>query len=133
MYEIKKNIKISISTEKNFGYTFSVIFLLISILMYFKEIQGFLILFFLSFVLFLITVIYSRLLRLPNQYWNKFGMILGNVISFFVLFVIFFSIGTLTSIFLKLFKKDSLNLNFDKKIKSYWETRKKQTSMRDQF
>ncbi len=133
MYEIKKNIKISISTEKNFGYTFSVIFLLISILMYFKEIQGFLILFFLSFVLFLITVIYSRLLRLPNQYWNKFGMILGNVVSFFVLFVIFFSIGTLTSIFLKLFKKDSLNLNFDKKIKSYWETRKKQTSMRDQF
>ena len=133
MYEIKKNIKVSISTEKNFGYTFSVIFFLISILMYFKEIQGFLILFFLSFVLFLITVIYSRLLRLPNQYWNKFGMILGNVVSFFVLFVIFFSIGTLTSIFLKLFKKDSLNLNFDKKIKSYWETRKKQTSMRDQF
>ena len=118
MYEIKKNIKVSISTEKNFGYTFSVIFFLISILMYFKEIQGFLILFFLSFVLFLITVIYSRLLRLPNQYWNKFGMILGNVVSFFVLFVIFFSIGTLTSIFLKLFKKDSLNLNFDKKIKS---------------
>ena len=61
--------------------------------MYFKEIQGFLILFFLSFVLFLITVIYSRLLRLPNQYWNKFGMILGNVVSFFVLFVIFFRLG----------------------------------------
>lgn len=133
MNEIKRNIKIAISSEKNFGYTFSFIFFLVSVYAYFKSIKISLLFIFLTVFILVPTLFKPKLLKWPNLIWNKFGFFLGNVLSYIVMFVIFFSIGTLTSIFLKFFKKDSLNLNFDKKIKSYWESRKKQTSLRDQY
>ena len=133
MSDIKKNIKIEISSEKNFGITFSIIFFLISTYCYFNKSHFIYLFLFLSLLFLLTSLIHPSILKIPNFIWFKFGNFLGHIISFFIMFIIFFSIGSLTSLFLKITKKDPLNRNFKKNMETYWLKREKQTSLKNQF
>tara|TARA_B100000989_G_scaffold141061_1_gene104972 strand:- start:2545 stop:2946 length:402 start_codon:yes stop_codon:yes gene_type:complete len=133
MSDLKKNITIPVGTEKNFGYTFSLIFFLISIYAYFYNERFFLFSITIALTFFLVTCFASNYLKIPNILWYKLGLFLGHIVSFFIMFIIFYSIGTLTSIYLKVVRKDPLNKHFDKNKTTYWDTKKKQTSLKNQF
>jgi len=66
--------------------------------------------------------------------WMKFGEFMGGVISKIVLFILYFTLFTPISLFLKLIGKDLLNKKIDKSQESYWIKRESQPeSMQNQF
>ena len=133
MSDIKKNIDIAVSSEKNFGITFAIIFLLLSLYFFFKNFTFFFFTISISSILLIISFSFPRVLRIPNILWFKFGKLLGFVVSYIIMFILFYSIGVLTSLYLKISNKDPLNRKFSKNIDSYWLKKQKQTSLKDQF
>ena len=133
MTEIKDNIEVRIGSEKNFGYFFFTLFLLISI---YPIIKGEKILvwslicsgFFLASAIFL-----PSLLKTPNYYWAKFGILLGKIISPFVMLIIYILGIAPVSVFLKIIRKDILKNNYDESLDTYWIKKDRMESMRNQF
>ena len=75
----------------------------------------------------------SRILTPFNYAWINFGLFLSKFFSPIIMGIIFFLVITPIGLFMKIFKKDLLNLKFNK-TNSYWVHRKKQkTQMKDQF
>jgi large-conductance mechanosensitive channel len=75
----------------------------------------------------------SNLLTPLNNFWFKFGILLGKVISPFIMGTIFFIIVTPIGIIMKILKKDLLNLKFNNK-KTYWiEKNGPKSKMKNQF
>ena len=63
----------------------------------------------------------------------KFGIFLGKIVSPLVMGVIFFCVVTPIAIVMQIFKKDLLNLKFNKN-NSYWiEKNKIKSKMKNQF
>ena len=119
---IEENIKLP--SDKKFGYTFSVIFTLISIyFLYISSFFPFVIFLCFSVSFLLITLIKSSYLYYLNKMWFKFGIYIGRFVSPVVIGIIFFALITPISILSKIFKRDELNLrrNIDKN--SYWKIR----------
>jgi len=85
-----------------------------------------------SLVFLIITIIKPNLFTLLNKLWIKFGILLGKIISPFVMGLVFFFVVTPIGILMKLLKKDVMGLK--KGASSYWITRKdKFQSMKRQF
>ena len=61
----------------------------------------------------------SKLLNPLNKIWFKLGLLLGKIISPIVMGIIFFLVVTPIALFMRLLKKDLLNLKFNKN-NSYW-------------
>lgn len=125
-------------SNKNFGYTFFLIFLLIEVVRYyfFREFNFFSYIFLaLSLIFLILTIFFSNSLSLLNKIWFKIAILIGRVtnpiILFFLYFVLFFPVG----IILKILKYDALQLNFNKK--SFWnvvnEKKFNGNSLEDQF
>tara|TARA_B100001964_G_C13893505_1_gene448305 strand:- start:86 stop:490 length:405 start_codon:yes stop_codon:yes gene_type:complete len=134
MSEIKSFIKIKINSEKSFGLTFSIIFLIFSIYFFFNESFLSYILFVFSLFFFLASFFFNKLLILPNKIWFKFGEYLGLIISPIIMGLIFFIIITPIGIVVQYFVKTTTYTKLDKSIKSYWIERKTSPkSMKEQF
>ena len=124
---------IKISSNKSFGIVFFIFFLLISLypLKNSEEIRIWSLL--ISIIFLILGLLNSRLLTPLNKLWFKFGILLGKIISPFFLGVIFFFVVTPTGFLMKMFKKDILNLKFNKN-KTYWiENKETKSNMKNQF
>ena len=120
-------------SNKNFGLTFFIVFLIISFwpLMHNEQIRIW------SLVIALIFLILgmsnSKILTSLNTIWFKFGLILGKIVSPIVMGIIFFLIVTPISIIMRILGKDLLNLKYNNR-KSYWiEKRGPKSKMKNQF
>ena len=120
-------------SNKNFGLTFFIVFLIISFwpLMHNDQIRIW------SLVIALIFLILgmsnSKILTSLNTIWFKFGLILGKIVSPIVMGIIFFLIVTPISIIMRILGKDLLNLKYNNQ-KSYWiEKRDPKSKMKNQF
>ena len=120
-------------SNKNFGLTFFIVFLIISFwpLMHNEQIRIW------SLVIALIFLILgmsnSKILTPLNTIWFKFGLILGRIVSPIVMGIIFFLIVTPISIIMRILGKDLLNLKYNNH-KSYWiEKRGPKSKMKNQF
>ena len=129
------SIKDNLPTNKNFGLVFCFIFLLIFLEPVIRDAQlrywsmG------VSLVFLVLGLSNSRLLNPFNKIWYKFGIFLGKIVSPIVMGLVFFFVVTPTSLFLKLFNKDILNIKKKKNNStSYWiEKSEKRSSMKNQF
>tara|TARA_Y100000590_G_C15518356_1_gene938318 strand:- start:536 stop:859 length:324 start_codon:yes stop_codon:yes gene_type:complete len=85
-------------------------------------------------IIFLVLGIFNSKILYPlNKVWFKFGIILGNIISPFVMGIIFFFVVTPTSIIMKLLGKDLINLKKNNK-KTYWiQKNNKKSKMKNQY
>ena len=123
MSSIDQNIKLP--SNQKFGYFFTLVFTIIAIYFYFKEIN---ILFYTSGVisvfLFLITSFRANILKPLNKLWMKFGLILGKIINPIVMGIIYFFIFSPIGILMRLFGRDELGLRLKNK-KTYWIKRNK--------
>ena len=131
---IDKNL---MPSNKKFGYSFFVIFIII--FFYFFIFQSYLFSYFFLFLatLTLITAIFfSSYLKIFNYLWFMFGILLGKIVSPIVLGLIFFVIFTPVSLFLKIIKRDELQLKKNND-KSYWKIREEKkfdpNSFKNQF
>lgn len=132
----KLDYNIKLPSNQKFGYFFTLVFIIISIYFYFKEIN---ILFYISaiisIVFFLITSFRANILKPLNKLWMKFGLILGKIINPIIMGVIYFFIFSPIGILIRLFGRDELGLRLKNK-KTYWIKRNKElqtNSFKKQF
>ena len=106
-------------TNKNFGLTFFLVFLIVSIwpLLYNEQIRIWSLI--VGIIFLCLGLLNSKILTPLNVIWFKFGIILGKIVSPIVMGIIFFFIVTPISIIMKIFGKDLLSLKYNKQ-KSYW-------------
>jgi len=124
--------KKSFSKEKSFGYTFSVLFFLLSLYPSFKleDINFYFFVF--SFLLLLIVLLAPGWLSLPTNIWFKFGKLLSTITSPVIMFIIFFFVIMPISLIFKIFKKNLLLKAHEED--SYWSERDSSgTDMKQQF
>ena len=129
-----KNSKIKISSNRSFGLVFFAFFLIVSFwpLLHENEIRIWSLI--TSLIFLILGILNSSLLTPFNLLWFKFGIFLGSIVAPIVMLIVFFLIVTPTGILLKIFKKDLLNLKYDKKKETYWLNRDKPVgTMKRQF
>jgi hypothetical protein len=120
-------------TNKNFGVTFGIIFLIISTYFFIKleELNEYLLI--ISILFFLGAITNSKLLNPLNKFWYKFGIFLSKIISPLTMGIIYFAVVTPTGLIMKALKVNLLNLKKDDK-ETYWVNRKKKgTNFKKQF
>ena len=126
--------KIKISTNRNFGITFFVVFIIVGLWPLLDgenvRIWSFLIALFFLFL----GLLNSKILTPLNIIWFKFGLFLGSIFAPIAMGIVFFIVVTPIGLFMRLLGKDLLNKKFNKNIKSYWINRGKISgTMKNQF
>ena len=127
------NNEIKIGSNRGFGLVFFIVFFIIAVfpLKSGGDLRYWSIL--ISLIFLILGLINSNILSPLNKVWFKFGILLGKIISPIVMGLIFFVVITPTSLLLKLFKKDTLNLKGGNK-KTYWiEKNDYKSKMKNQF
>ena len=125
--------KIIIGSNKSFGIVFFIVFFVIGLYPLLDDNNIRIWSLVISFIFLFLGIINSKLLSPLNRIWFKFGILLGKIFSPFIMGVIFFVVVTPIGIFMRILKKDLLNLEFNKK-KSYWiEKKGPKSKMKNQF
>ncbi len=107
------------NSNRSFGIVFSIVFLIIAFypLINNDDIRKWSLI--ISIIFLVLGYFKSGILTPLNSLWYKFGIFLGKIVSPIVLGMIYFFIVTPTSILMRVFKKDLLNLKFSNN-NSYW-------------
>lgn len=109
--------------SKNFGYTFSIIFLLIFLYFFFNGVLNYAYLL-ISLFLTLVTILKPRFLGPLSFYWDKFGLLVGRFATPLILCLVYITTIIPTKIVLQIFFIDLLKKKKNVKVKSYWIKRK---------
>tara|TARA_B100001173_G_C15823085_1_gene477108 strand:+ start:122 stop:499 length:378 start_codon:yes stop_codon:yes gene_type:complete len=123
----------NISSNRNFGIVFFLVFLLISI---WPIIDGHSLRIWsliISFTFLFLGLINSKMLSPLNLLWIKLGEILGRIVAPLVMGIIYFIVVTPIGLFMRFIGKDILGKKF-LNTQSYWIKREKNIgSMKRQF
>jgi|TARA_B100001964_G_scaffold196009_1_gene220362 hypothetical protein len=128
------NSKIKISSNRNFGLVFFVVFLIVALwpLKYEEDFRLWSLT--LSIIFFILGIINSKLLTPLKKLWFKFGILLGSIVSPIVMGIVYFLVVTPTGVFMRFLRKDLLKTSKIKNTYTYWIKRDKQkNTMRKQF
>ncbi|MBT8438671.1 MAG: hypothetical protein KJO91_03010 [Gammaproteobacteria bacterium] len=128
------SIKIDRSSERSFGIVFSVIFILFGL--YRLWVTGDVLWWVFAAAIALLTVTFTKptLLKKPNYWWFKFGMLLGSIIAPIVMGLVYITTLVPMGLFIRLSGKDILNLKLDRNSDSYWIKRESPPQpMKNQF
>ena len=124
---------IKISSNKNFGIVFFVVFLIIAIYPLIKGHEMRLWSILLSIIFLVLGLLNSKLLSPLNKFWFKFGIFLGNIISPIIMGIIFYLVVTPIGLTMRLLGKDILKLKFHND-NSYWIKKSgPKSKMKNQF
>tara|TARA_B100000123_G_scaffold142549_1_gene105341 strand:- start:28 stop:411 length:384 start_codon:yes stop_codon:yes gene_type:complete len=125
--------EVKLSSNRSFGVVFFIVFLLIGLYPLLKGNDLRIWSLIISFIFLALGLINSKILTPLNRLWFKFGLLLGKFISPIIMGIIFFIVVTPIGIIMRLFKKDLLNLKFNKK-ETYWIDKKgPKSKMKNQF
>ena len=111
--------EIKISSNRSFGIVFFIFFLIVALYPLFNNEDLKLWSLIISLAFLILALTNSEILTPLNKIWFKIGIILGKIVSPFVMGIIFFLVVTPTGLIMKLFGKDLLNLKYNSK-NSYW-------------
>ena len=124
---------VKIGSNRSFGIVFFIVFLLIALYPLLKGNDLRIWSLIISFIFLILGLINSKLLVPLNRLWFKFGLLLGKFISPLIMGIIFFLVVTPIGIGMRLFKKDLLNLKYNKK-ETYWiDKTGPKSKMKNQF
>ena len=124
---------IKISSNRNFGIVFFIVFLLIALYPLLKGNDLRIWSLVISFIFLALGLVNSKILTPLNRLWFKFGLLLGRFISPLIMGIIFFIVVTPIGIIMRLLKKDLLNLKYNKK-ETYWIDKSgPKSKMKNQF
>ena len=125
--------EINQSSNKNFGIVFFIFFFVIGLypLLNGQNVRIWSIIISVTFLI--LGLLNSKFLTPINKLWFKFGLLLGKIVSPFIMGLIFFFVVTPIGLLMRILKKDLLNLKFNKKS-SYWiEKKGPHSKMKNQF
>ena len=122
-----------VSSNRNFGIVFFLVFLLISIWPIIDGNSLRIWSLIISFTFLFLGLLNSKILSPLNLLWIKFGEILGKIIAPLVMGIIYFIVITPIGLFMRFIGKDILGKKF-LNTQSYWIKREKNiSSMKRQF
>jgi len=125
--------EIKISSNRSFGIVFFIFFLIVALYPLFNNEDLKLWSLIISIIFLILGLLNSKVLTPLNRIWFKFGIILGKIVSPFVMGIIYFLIVTPIGLIMRLFRKDLLNLKYDNK-NTYWiEKTGPKSKMKNQF
>ena len=134
---IYREYEVSVSSERAFGICFAGIFVLVGV---FPSLSGGRIhfgWFILGGLLFLVALIFPRLLIPFNRIWIRIGFLLHKIFSPLGMGFIFFGVLAPIGKIMQILKKTTLKLEFEKESKTYWVPRQspgpRPEKMRRQF
>ena len=125
---------IKASSIKSFGIVFFLVFLIIALypLLNNHSIRAWSLI--VGFIFLILGILKSPVLKPLNLIWFKFGLFLGKFIAPIVMGIVYFAIVFPTFLLLTLFKKNYLNIKYNRNMNSYWISIKdKSNTMKDQF
>ena len=126
-----QNIKIS--SNRSFGIVFFFVFLIIALYPIINSGELRLWSLLISIIFLILGLINSKILTPLNKIWFKFGLLLGKIISPIIMGIIFFCVVTPIGLFMRLLKKDILNLKFSN-LNTYWIKKEgPKSKMKNQF
>ena len=128
------NSKIKISSNRNFGLVFFVVFLIVALwpLKHDEDIRLWSLV--LSIIFFILGILNSKLLTPLNKLWSKFGIFLGVIVSPIIMGIVYFLVVTPTGVLVRLLGKDLLKMDRTKSTSTYWIKREKiDSTMKKQF
>ena len=131
---MNSNSKIKISTNRNFGLVFFLVFLIVALwpLKYEEDVRLWSLS--LSIIFFILGILNSKLLTPLNKLWFKFGIFLGSIVSPVVMGLVYFLVVVPVGMFMRLLGKDLLKQNKIENASTYWiERDKQQSTMKKQF
>ena len=116
---MRQNKEIKLPSNRSFGIVFFTVFLIVCLypLVNSESIRVWSLI--ISIIFLVLGLLNSKILAPLNKLWFKFGILLGKIVSPFVMGMIFFLVVTPIGLIMRLFAKDVLNLKFNKN-KSYW-------------
>ena len=121
------------SSNKSFGIVFASVFLIISLYPLLNNENLIAWSLIVSLIFLILGILNSSLLTPLNKIWFKLGILLGKFFSPLIMGTIFFFVVTPIGIFMRILRKDLLNLKFNKSS-SYWIKKEDpKSSMRNQF
>ena len=124
---------VKISSNRNFGIVFFIVFLLISVYPLINNDSIRIWSLVVSLIFLVLSIINSNLLLPLNKLWFKFGIFLGKIISPIIMGIIFFLVVTPIGLIMRLIGKDVLNLKYND-YRSYWiEKTGPKSKMKNQF
>jgi hypothetical protein len=123
-----------IKIAKDFGKVFSIIFLLISVYLFYKESYFFSKIFFSTSIIFFIIFLVRPIMFFSIAIiWRNFGYLIGGFITPIILRLFYFVIFAPFSLIVKIFHRDILDLKTKNK-KTFWKKRKNNiNTMNKQF
>ena len=125
--------KIKIGSNRSFGIVFFILFLLIALypMINSEGIRMWSII--VSLIFLVLGLLDSKILTPLNKIWFKFGMLLGRIISPFIMGIIFFLVVTPIGLIMRILGKDLVNLKYNNN-KTYWiEKKGPKSKMKNQF
>ena len=128
-----KDTEVKIGSNRSFGIVFFIVFVIIALYPLINEATIRTWSLVLSLIFLVLGLLNSKVLTPLNKIWFKFGLFLGGIISPIIMGVIFFLIVTPIGIFMRVLKKDLLNLKYNNN-KSYWIQKSgPKSKMKNQF
>ncbi len=130
---MKVNTK-NVNSNRSFGIVFFFVFLIIGLWPTFNGLE----IRFWSIILsiiFLFLGLKNSIILFPlNVLWFKFGILLGRTIAPLIMGIIYFLVVFPTFLFLRIFKKNYLDIKYEKSKYTYWKNVENYKSkMKDQF
>ena len=122
------------SSIRSFGIVFFLVFLIIAFYPLLNDHSIRIWSLIIGFIFLFLGIVKSPILKPLNFIWFKFGLFLGKFIAPIVMGIVYFAIVFPTFLLLKLFKRNYLNIKYDRNKSSYWiNVKDKSTTMKDQF
>lgn len=118
-----KNVKEEKTDLRKFGITVGIVFILISITLYFLSKGSYTYFGIVGILLLLFGLFLPYTLKPLNKVWMTIALILGWFMSRVILIILYYVIITPLGIFLKLIGKDFLKMKINLNSSSYWEER----------
>jgi len=125
--EQRKELKKSDKSLRNFGFLFAVVFLIFSLLSFYKNHTAWHYLLPIAGIFLLVALTMPKILWELYKLWMTFSYVLGYFVSRIILSIIFFLVFTPMAFILKLIGKDLLNIK-PQNVDSYWVNKDKSIS-----
>ena len=108
------------AAEKDFGYVFCLVFLLIAFLPLFNGHSMRLWAFQVASFFFVVAIVFPVLLKYPCLFWSKVGLLLHHIVNPLILGIIYFGVVCPIGAIMRRVKGGLMKINFNSSAKSYW-------------
>lgn len=121
-------------TNRSFGITFGIIFLLFAGFAKYRNINERAFIFLIAGgLLFIVAFFFESILAVPNRLWNKFGKALSQVVNPIVLSLLFFIVITPAGLILRKLKILDYKNEFKAKNSSFWIKRDQESQSKERI